>query len=255
MKMDKIYKQYSDYILSINDLENSNFKSNLFYNIVLEHVSFIQGKEYLDLIRTEYSFIDEHYIKCLVDINDSIGLPKKYKYVNNNIECSPTSLRYIYHSLLILEHLKDLYCNNKVNIIEVGAGYGGLCLILNKIYNDHYKNQFNLNRYSIIDLPSANILQRKYLDYHKMNCVIYSAFDYNKILTDNADCDNFLISNYCFSELGSENQKAYIENLFPIINHGFITWNMIDIYDFGKSIIKIIREKPLTGEKNYFVYF
>jgi hypothetical protein len=253
--MDRLYKIYSDFIDSIDDIKYSNFKSNPDYTYMLEHVNHTQGKEYLELIKSKFSYLDDNYIQKLTSINDEIGNTIKYKI--DNFYCSPTSLRYIFHSLLILEHLKDLYSSfdKSISIVELGGGYGGLCLIFQHLYSDYYSKYFKINDYSIIDLPNPCILQRKYLEYHKINCKYYSAFDYKEFLQSNQDNEIFLISNYCFSELGYDNQNSYIKNLFPIINHGFITWNNIDIYDFGKKIIKKVKEEPLTGVKNYYVYF
>ena len=41
---------------------------------------------------------------------------------------------------------------------------------------------------------------------------------------------NYLISNYAFSEIPEIHKTPYIENLFPIINNGFITWNVHPFY-------------------------
>lgn len=254
--MDQTYTVYSNFINSINDITQSSFKSNPNYTYMLEHVNYNQGREYLKLTKKNFPNISEDYIKRLVSINDEIGNTQKYNI--DQIICSPTSLRYIYHSLLILEHLKDLYNINDtpVSVVELGGGYGGLCLIFNHLYLDYYSKYFKLHNYSIIDLPNPCSLQRKYLEYHKISCKCYDAFNYNEFLQENKNNETFLISNYCFSELGNENQKSYVKNLFPIIQHGFIAWNNIDVYNFGKKIIKQVREEPLTGnDKNYYIYF
>jgi hypothetical protein len=254
--MDQIYSCYSNFINTIDDISNSSFKSNPKYTYMLEHVNYNQGVEYLKLIKKNFPNISEDIIKKLVSINDEIGNTQKYNF--DKISCSPTSLRYIYHSLLILEHLKDLYSKTDISIsvVELGGGYGGLCLIFNHLYKEYYSKEFKLENYSIIDLPNPCILQRKYLEYHKISCKSYDAFNYDSFLQENKHKETFLISNYCFSELGKENQQSYIKNLFPIIQHGFITWNCIEPYNFGKQIIKQQREEPLTGDnKNYYIYF
>ena len=51
--------------------------------------------------------------------------PLKYNYKDFGT-CSPTNLRYIYQSMLILKFMKEKLLNN-VNVIEIGGGYGGLC--------------------------------------------------------------------------------------------------------------------------------
>jgi len=56
----------------------------------------------------------------------------------------------------------------------------------------------------------------------------------------------FLVSNYCFSEIGNKNQKMYIATLFPNVVHGFIVWNSIPVYNFGFNM-EIEDENPNTG--------
>ena len=46
--------------------------------------------------------------------------------------CSPTNLRWIYYSLLILEDMKKYKLNN-IDIIEIGSSYGGLCFFIHNI--------------------------------------------------------------------------------------------------------------------------
>lgn len=49
------------------------------------------------------------------------------------------------------------------NIIEFGAGYGRLCVTINKILRPGY-----LNSYKIYDLPKMQKIQAKYLDYYNI---------------------------------------------------------------------------------------
>ena len=46
----------------------------------------------------------------------------------------------------------------------------------------------------------------------------------------------------------------YIKTLFPKVQHGFMAWNMIPIYDFGFKYT-IEDEYPKTGDFNKYVYF
>jgi hypothetical protein len=49
----------------------------------------------------------------------------------------------------------------------------------------------------------------------------------------------------------------YIDKVIePYCSHGFLAWNWIDFYNFVKDKnIVTEREYPLTGNKNYYVYF
>jgi hypothetical protein len=63
------------------------------------------------------------------------------------------------------------------------------------------------------------------------------------------------VSSYSFSEIDNSFQQNYIKHLFPKITHGFIVWNFIKLYDFGKDIISITKEIPWEAENVLYVYF
>jgi len=258
---------YSQYQSSINNILNNNilnFKCDKSYNDILEHVSYDQGENYIVAI---IKFVNEVFpeitfenINNYIIINDKIGNPKKEKYMYNDIEiiCSPTSLRYIYHSLLILNHLKSV---NSKKIVEVGCGYGGLFLGINyfsKILN------IIIDKYYFIDLPEVSNLIKKYLELHNnisIDYSIFSAYNYGVDINDN---DLFFISNYCFTEIEKIHRNNYIQYLFPKISCGFITWQTVfnlpisDVNIINKNIKYITEEVPQTAtidNKNYFVYF
>ena len=194
-------------------------------------------------------------------------MPTKYTYTFKNISllCSPTSLRYIYHALVILEHYKNTECKN---IVEVGCGYGGLCLAINyfsKLLNITIKN------YNMIDFPDVCNLINCYLDVNKdniqTNISTYSCILFGEQITDN---DLFFISNYCYTEVDRFINSSYSKILLPKTTNGFIVWqnggnkgaypvNSVKEITY-KTPIKIIEEKPQTDAgygifKNYFVYF
>jgi hypothetical protein len=102
-------------------------------------------------------------------------------------------------------------------------------------------------------LPNPLKLQRLYLSKASasLNVNFVDASSYGEQIGNK---DLFLISNYCFSEISSENQKGYIQNLFPKVSHGFMTWNFIPVYNF-KPDIKVEAEYPLTGRDNKYIYF
>jgi hypothetical protein len=242
--MDKTYEKYSEYINSLTNIDN--FKSNHLYEEILEHVSYEKGKEYLSLIISQTPFTKEDIINYC-NQNDIYGGGKKHNY--DFITTSPTNFRYIFHSYLILTHMNSLELNN-INIVEVGCGYGGLCLAMSyfsKILN------ISINSYNLIDLPAISRLQQLYLVNHDINFTtkFHSAFEYGKDI----ELDKlFLISNYCFSEISKEHQDNYIEKLFPKVEHGFMVWNFIPLYFFG-FFYRQEREYPSTGHMNKYLYF
>ena len=142
------YKPYENVVsdqikMSINDM---NFKSNPVYCGVLEHVNQGYGYQYLECIAREFpESLDK--LKKFLNLNDKHGQPIKYDFATQDQQhyhCSPTSFRYFYQALLVLKHIKELGLNS-VDIVEIGGGYGGLCLALHYLSTD-------INSYSICDL-------------------------------------------------------------------------------------------------------
>jgi len=243
MEFQAEYSVFENYIKDIilkNDF--SNFKSHRHFTYMLEHVTEPQGREYLNLLLKILS-IDEINVFC--DMNDSIGNPKIHKY--GAVKCSTTSLRYLYHAYLCLKHLETAGLKD---IVEIGGGYGGLCLAINFLCK---KLKIDINSYTLIDLPYVAQLQRIYLSNFDI-LFEYNSIDSTLFGEDLNKSNLFLISNYSFSEILPEFQKKYIQKLFPKVSHGFITWNHVPVFNFGYECV-IEPEKPLTTDINKFVKF
>jgi hypothetical protein len=245
-----MYDTYINYVRSICDTKNfSGFKSNPNYTPILEHVSKDQGIQYLDCIFSRTS-ITKNEVEEFCHLNDAFGDPEKYNDNRLDISVSPTSLRYIYHAHLILTHMKAVG-NLNADIIEVGGGYGGLCISLN-----HFAAKYGIrfNSYRMCDLSDIIRLQKIYITAvnPSLNIEFLDAASFGK----NIECDNmFLISNYCFSELPNrEDCNSYQRILFPKVAHGFMAWNFIPVYDFG-FVVNVEPEIPQTGPMNKYVYF
>lgn len=264
-----MYQNYLNYIKDIDrdNIKKINFKSNKDYNGILEHVSYELGLKYLNLIENEFSTIDVKNITEFIHINDFYGNPIKhtYNFKNNTLFCSPTSLRYIYHSLVILENYKNTECKN---IVEVGCGYGGLCLAINYFSKLLHIDIIN---YNIIDFTEACNLIQCYLDINKnnihTNVSTHPCDLFGEQITDN---NLFFISNYCYTEISESLNSSYSKILLPKTTNGFIIWQnggnkgsypIEKVKEItGKTPTKIIEEKPQTDAgygifKNYFVYF
>ena len=241
------YSGYCSYIRDICDRNDlSDFKRNQTYRSILEHVSPEIGKQYLDAINTFTPFSLED-IQGFCRLNDSIGRPQTSDYTD--FVTSPSNLRYVFHSHIILNHMRSLGLPH-LDIVEVGGGYGGLCLALH-----HFADKYSvtIRSYTIIDLPEPSRLQKLYIS--QMNPSI--TIDFVNASTFGADIPKtnmFLISNYCFSEISDRFQKEYIAKLFPKVSHGFITWNWIPLYDFGFTV-REETEFPKTGPYNKYLYF
>jgi hypothetical protein len=262
-----MYNNYDTYLKNITEdnIKTINFKNNNNYNYVLEHVSREHGEEYLKLIESEFDNIDMNNIIEFANINDNYGEPIKNNFISKNnivFESSPTSLRYIYHGLLILNHYKEIYSNNKkIPIVEVGCGYGGLFLSIN--YFSKLLN-INIEKYFLIDIDTAANLIELYLEINKNNIHIdYKLHSASLHGSDVNESELYLISNYCFTEIDTENRNKYISILINRCINGFITWQTVFGYTIDntknllKKNIKIEEEKPQTSynDKNYFVRF
>jgi hypothetical protein len=241
------YNYYSDFVKSVvNSKDLSCFKSHPAYVDMLDHVSQSQGYEYLNYIKNLSSISIEEIIN-FCELNDKLGSPNKSDF--GFMIASPTSLRYIWHAHIILSYFKS-FNKDTYDIIEVGGGYGGLCFAI------HYfskKYDVSISSYTIVDLKPPSELQKIYLDTLNLGTNIYFV-DAEMYGSEIDKKNNFLISNYCFSEIDESHQKKYIEILFPKISHGFMAWNNIPVYDFG-YFLKIDEEVPKTGGMNKFIYF
>ena len=168
------YRSESDngFYLHITERANNNFR--IFQNFrnhpifieIYEHVSKTQGKEYLDwIIKNDKNLLDK--IDKFLE-NDKIGNPKKYYYEEIDKLISPTTLRYI----KVASDIKKNFSDKIDNIVEIGCGYGGQFLILDKI--------LKIKKYQLVDLHEVTKLIEKYLECYLLNSS-YETKTINKI--------------------------------------------------------------------------
>lgn len=265
----ELYHHYEEFLKQVNtedDLIDVAFKSNLSYTNILEHNTPEQGLEYLKCIEREFPEISYDDLREYVDVNDRWGGTTTSVFTTNKnkiLGCSPSSLRYVHHALLILEDFKTSGCRQ---MVEVGCGYGGLFLAINAFQD---KFGISVDQYNMVDLPDVCNLVNKYLKMNKDHIrVPYRIFESTQFGADvptHSPRDLYFISNYCFSEVGEDIRQEYIDALFPKVAHGFMVFQTC----FGMHlssldgvihmpILKSEEERPQTGPEyapNYFVYF
>lgn len=258
MKTDDIYVKYAE---SLKMLEQDtsifkNFKNNQYFNDILEHTDFNFGKKYSALIKEEFGKEIDSY-KDIIALNDSIGNPARYDF--DGLVMSPSNLRYIYHALLLESKCKKWFPGKKnLKILEIGGGYGGLCLYIKKMFSEYSVD------YTIMDLPEPSNLQNLFLKTVALDNV--RSVSHLKI-DDLANTKfDLVISNYCISEIGRENQEEYFKKIIVNCDKKFFIWNYLtrkrkffffktmDI-DFINSDDYIFEpERTLTGAYNKFIY-
>ncbi len=230
---------------AFNDDSFARFRSNREYRQILEHVSKSQGYEYLREIELGTSEIKEMIAK--VGFLNTCGLPLVYFYPRLGF-LSPTTLRYC----KVYEELNRFFPNiAKMNIVEIGGGFGGQAAVLRKLSG--------FKSYTIYDLPEVHQLQSKFLKACNSDSgVVYA--DGRVPPSGNFD---LVISNYAVSELKRELQDAYFENVVKSCTHGYLTWNLISQNRLGGLSVdevlqyvpsaNVTEESPLTDEGNVLI--
>lgn len=229
---------YETYVL--NATKQTPFKSNPAYTGVLEHVTLTQGEMYLDRLRMECQMPTDTILGFCRQA-DSFGCPNTYLIRDLPIQVSPTSLRYLYHASLILQHAGPAV----TSFVEVGCGYGGLFLALD------YLAPSQIQSYHMVDLESVLPLLRSVVGADP-RVSFHSATTFGANVPDGC----FWISNYCFSELNEESRAMYRQTLLSRTPHGFLAWNFIPYSDteIGHTAT-VVPETPMTGPGNAFVRF
>ena len=254
--------QYDNYCSFLSECNFEDFKISNQYCGILEHVTKELGDEYLQMIDSEFD-ISHADVVNFSNINDCYGNPKKYTFFSEKhkkiVTCSPSSLRYIYHGLLILQYYKNTELHE---IVEIGCGYGGLCLSINYFSK---LLQINITKYHLIDLPEVCNLIDYYLHKNAENITIpFQTYKSNNYGEDVPSKELFLISNYCFTEIDEIHRNNYCEKLLTNVKRGFILWqtcacSLDHVHKLQKNILHIELERPQTcvhsTNLNKFVYF
>ena len=168
----------------------ARFKRCPDYRQILEHVGDATGRDYLDFILQRDPKIVTLFDKFRE--NDAIGEPIIFDYGKYGW-FSPTTLRYIKVACDLTQEFGDL---SKMHIVEIGGGYGGQCKIIADLTG--------FASYTIIDIPEAIALTKKYLSLLGVRNVNFIT---NNNLSQVGSYD-LIVSNYAFSEIDRSRTTA-----------------------------------------------
>lgn len=232
-------ERYNMFRLSCKNVDITKFKRDQHLRGIVENVSKAFGLKYLKNIQKYDKNLNWERIK---ELND-IGNPENEISIANNIEISPTTLRYVQFALDMLYHAKKMGMKS-LRIVEVGGGYGFQSVLL---YEFSKLFEISIDNYQILDLLEVNHLQRSFLkkaDYSKVKCLTINEYSFAN--------DNFFISNYALGEFDREWQNIYISKVVSKISHGFCCWNFSPsnpkIHEYFKNGgISIKEENPQTN--------
>ena len=225
-----------------------NFKRNILYRKVLEHVSREQGEDYLSiLLARDPGLIELAKTQCFAD--DLVGNPIKYFYPCIETLASPTTLRY----LKVASDLQILFGSRFGDVAEIGCGYGGQALVCDRI--------FEVDSFTLFDIDPVNRLIERYLN----STVLNSCFKASHINEAKKKQYDLVISNYAFSELPKVLQLKYIEKVITSSKKGYLTMNSgkggsfqvgkLELNELKELLpdFEIFEEAPKTGPFNYII--
>jgi len=243
---------------SQQELFFQNFKKDKAYNDILEHSTYEQGLGYINEIENVFGDESVEFIRESALANDKYGgaSPQPYTVRGNTISVSPSTLRYCKVASDILSIFGE---TSEMKICEIGAGYGGQCVILDLL--------FGFKEYHTVDIEEACLLQTKYLD--NVGVKNHKQISYKNITdTDIFDSYDLVISNYAFSECKREIQDVYMDKILSKSKQGYMimnfVWdsipgfqNMMRENDFREKIpnLKVAQEIPNTHPKNCIYYW
>lgn len=244
--------EYTSFVAStvVSKKKQSKFRRDYRYRLILEHVDFHLGYEYLRLLRTPTL---NSYRENVPLINLSkVGSPRVFYYPNLGW-VSPTIIRYLY----VNQRIQDLFGERSFQkVAEIGIGFGGQFAISSK--------SLNVDEFSMYDLPAVLDLAEKTLENAQL---LSSKFVKKSVSPVQPEIYDLVISNYAFSELPKTIQLDYIKKVLETSRRGYITMNSGRSDFSGRSVGKmslqeiiellppceVLEEVPKTGPDNYIL--
>jgi hypothetical protein len=255
--------KYIETVRSYDDDEKfKTFRSNLHSTGILEG-DLNLGHDFFTRYNAVKSLYDlkTDFIKIIKDNPqlkeiDKVGGPKMINY-NSKItggldigEFSPFTLKYIWNACLLMEH-HGQFPNG--TIVEVGGGYGGLCVALDKLVN--------FEKYILIDLPDVINLAKRFLKHFPKTykkVTFLTTKDIKNILLTDID---FFIADASLAECNIDVQKIYFDRLVKNSKKGWINYNtthknmtfFLLFYSYLRNTFRFIKHDQRWGcDELYF---
>lgn len=165
-------------------------------------------------------------------ISDSVGNPKLYNF-NGVDNISSSALQYANDALCIKSRMQESQVPLRPRIVEIGGGFGGLCVAISVVIDFH--------EYIIIDLPEALVLQKMFLgefpDVYK-RCKFISAYDKQAI--EEIGNSDLAIACASLAELDFTTQKFYNINVILKSRSSYIAYNSLFRDDSRKIFLRLL---------------
>ena len=195
-------------LAATSDQDFKRFRHHPVYTGIVETVPPADGAAYITVALRNDPSIANHLEE--LRRNDAVGAPMVCQYGPIG-GFAPTTLRYIQTAV----DLKRLFGPlDGMRVVEIGGGYGGLCRIL------HAQNR--IESYTIVDLPEALDLAKRYLGEFSVPNVSFAPP--NQDIFPDFD---LLISNYAYSELDKATQDLYLDRILSRCRRGYMMYNQV----------------------------
>ena len=212
-----------------NDESFSTFRKNNLYRSIIGAPSLFQAMQMYKK-QMECSYIIENMIQFIK--LDYVGSP--YVYDFGGAFLSPNLIRYLDTIRLLHENFGDL---DKQNIMEIGAGFGGLSYCIQTLWKCNYY---------LLDLSEAILLQKKVLNTLACDAITTACHDID-----------LLIAEYSLSELESKGQLYYYQNYISKAKKIFLRYNCTDkiTHDMFIELLKKTHNITISQEITNAVSF
>ncbi len=196
---------------------------------LMEHVDPAHGWRYLETLPAP---LPPKLLAAMRE-NDKQGGASLFNY--NGMMIAPTTMRHGAMAYRLSKLFKPLG-----NVIEIGGGYGGLCLVMSK--------WAKFKSWTLVDLGPTLALNRRYLEGVPNVAYLDAEGD------SWGEGYDLVVSTYAYSECSPEMKEAYLEKILKVTPRGYLVCNngggpeLADMLD-----AELLPEDPLTNEGNYVV--